>query len=111
LFKNQPFNHVVRQHGTFYPNILTFGTTRTFPEKEPEGKFEAKFGIWKNADPAHTGFNKTLGGHHGRSTEYDYVEQQEQDHVVFQKDVKNLVWHPTHQMSKTMASMTSTLRN
>lgn len=33
IFKNQPFNHVVRQHGTFYPNVLTFGTKQTFPEK------------------------------------------------------------------------------
>ena len=33
MYKNQPFNHVVVQHGTFYPNVLTFGTTKSFPEK------------------------------------------------------------------------------
>lgn len=77
LYKNQPFNHVVRQHGTFIPNMLTFGTTKSFPEKTPEPRFVPKYGTWKRGDLAHTGFNKTLGGHHGRSTEYNYVEEQE----------------------------------
>lgn len=75
LYGNQPFNHVVCQHGTFYPNILTFGTTKSFPEKANNSKLEPKYGIWKRGDSTHTGFNKTFGGHHGRSTEYDYVEE------------------------------------
>ena len=83
LHKDQPFNHVVRQHGTFMPHILTFGTTKHFPEKAKEARFVPSYGPWKRGDLAHTGFNKTLGGHGGRSTEYDYVEEQEQDLVRF----------------------------
>lgn len=75
LYKNQPFNHVVVQHGTFYPNVLTFGTTKSFPDKTPDEKFVPNYGAWKRGDEPHTGFNKTLGGHHGRSTEYNYVEE------------------------------------
>jgi len=41
------------------------------------------FGAFKIGDPAHTGFNKTFGGHHGRSTEYDYIEEKEQDNVRY----------------------------
>lgn len=33
LDSGNPFQHVVRQHGTFYPNILTFGTTKEFAAK------------------------------------------------------------------------------
>ncbi len=66
---------MVRQHGTFIPNILTFGTTKSFPEKAADPKFVPKYGIWNRGDPAHTGFNKTIGGHSGRSTEYQYVEE------------------------------------
>lgn len=68
---------MVRQHGTFYPNILTFGTTKAFEEKPKEQRFVPSYGAWKRGDLSHTGFNKTFGGHGGRSTEYDYVEQQE----------------------------------
>jgi hypothetical protein len=53
---------------------LTFGTTKSFPEKSRDPKFEPKYGVWKRGDEAHTGFNKTLGGH-GVSTEYNYVEE------------------------------------
>ena len=71
LKKEEPFNHVVRQHGTFYPNILTFGTTKSFPEKASPSRFVPAYGPWKRGDPAHVGHNKTLG----RSTEYNYVEE------------------------------------
>jgi len=39
LRKDEPFSHVVRQHGTFYPNIMTFGTTKSFAEKPKEARF------------------------------------------------------------------------
>ena len=65
-----------------------------------------KYGVWKRGDLAHTGFNKTLGGHGGRSTEYNYAEEQEQDHVKYQKDVHNPIWRTTNQMGKSMASPT-----
>jgi len=108
LKKDEPFNHVVRQHGTFYPNILTFGTTKQFPEKPAQGRFVPSYGAWKRGDAAHTGHNKTFGGHSGRSTEYNYVEEQEQDNVRYQKDVRGPIWRTTHQMSKTMANTTTT---
>lgn len=109
LYKNQPFNHVVRQHGTFIPNMLTFGTKQSFPEKTPEARFVPKYGTWKRGDLLHTGHNKTIGGHNGRSTEYDYVEEQEQDNVRYQKDVRNPIWRTSHQMGKSMANTTTTL--
>jgi hypothetical protein len=74
---------------------LTFGTTKSFPEKSRDGKFEPKYGVWKRGDEAHTGFNKTLGGH-GVSTEYNYAEEQEQDNVRYQKDVRNPIWRTSH---------------
>jgi hypothetical protein len=75
LYKNQPFSHVVRQHGTFYPNVLTFGTSKTFANKASAERFVPHYGSFKRGDEPHTGFNKTLGGHNGRSTEYNYVEE------------------------------------
>lgn len=48
----------------------------------------------KIGDPAHTGFNKTFGGGK-KSTEYRYIEEREQDHVKYQKDIRNPVWHGT----------------
>lgn len=104
MYKNQPFSHVVRQHGTFIPNVLTFGTTKSFPEKNAEARFEPKYGVWKRGDLNHTGFNKTIGGFGGRSTEYNYVEEQEQDNVRYQKDVRNPIWRTSHQMGKSMAN-------
>jgi len=98
LHKDRAFNHVVRQHGTFIPNILTFGTTKSFADKAPEAKFVPKYGVWNRGDLPHTGFNKTIGGHSGRSTEYQYVEEQEQDNVKYQKGVKNPFWRTTNQM-------------
>jgi len=109
LHKEQPFSHVVRQHGTFIPNILTFGTTKSFPDKPKEARFVPNYGPWKRGDLQHTGHNKTLGGHGGRSTEYDYVEEQEQDNVRYQKDVRNPIWRTSHQMGKSMAQTTTTL--
>lgn len=31
MYKNQPFSQVVKQHGTFYPHEMTYGTTKQFP--------------------------------------------------------------------------------
>lgn len=41
------------------------------------------FGPFKIGDLAHTGYNKTFGGHHGRSTEYNYTEEKERDNVKY----------------------------
>jgi len=109
LRKEEPFSHVVRQHGTFYPSIMTFGTSKSFAEKPKDARFVENYGAWKRGDLQHTGFNKTFGGHAGRSTEYDYCEEQEQDNVRYQKDVRNPIWRTTHQMGKTMAQTTTTL--
>lgn len=100
------FKHVVRQHGTFYPNILTFGTTKDFPEKKADPRFVPKYGAWKRGDDPHTGHNKTFGGHGGRSTEYNYVEEQEQDTIRIKQEP---IWRTTAQMTKTMASNTGML--
>jgi hypothetical protein len=61
---------------------MTFGTTKQFKEKVIPSKKPALFGPFKRGDPAHVGFNKTFGGH-GRSTEYDYEEQREEDPVKY----------------------------
>ncbi len=105
LFQNQPFSHVVRQHGTFYPNMMTFGTTREFKEKKASPAKAPLFGAFKAGDPAHVGHNKTFGGN-GRSTEYTYVEECEQDKVQFQKNVTKPRWNTTAQMSKSMMNAT-----
>ena len=81
------------QRGPFYPHILTFGTTKEFAEKKPVPKSPFQYGVWKSGDNAHTGFNKTFGGHSGRSTEYCYVEQREEDKLVI-KD--RPVWRTTN---------------
>jgi hypothetical protein len=40
----------VKQHGTFYPNVLTFGTTKAFADKKADPKFVPKYGDWKRGD-------------------------------------------------------------
>ena len=56
--------------------MLTFGSSKDFPEKPRAKKVQPKYGVFKKGDPSHTGFNKTFGGH-GRSTEYAYAEEME----------------------------------
>ena len=53
LKKNEPFSHVVRQHGTFYPNMITFGTNKTFAPKKLFEKSPPKYGPFKIGDPLH----------------------------------------------------------
>ena len=81
--------------------MLTFGTSQKFPAKSPLKSAPPHYGPFKHGDPAHIGHNKTIGGH-GRSTEYNYIEEQEQDNVKYQKNVKGPVWLNTAQMSKSM---------
>lgn len=104
LHRGQPFSHVVRQHGTFYPNMLTFGTTKQFPEKRAPSQTQPLYGPFRKGDPAHVGYNKTFGGH-GKSSELDYVEQCEQDPVRFHPSgSRQPVWRDTASMSKSMMS-------
>ena len=70
----------MRQRGTFLPEPLTYGTTIEFPEKPSPARFVPRYGAFKNGDIAHTGHNKTIGGHK-RSTEYDYHEEGEIDTI------------------------------
>jgi hypothetical protein len=105
LFKHLPFQNVVKQRGTIQSNRLTFGSATKerlsyYLPKSPEA--QPKYGIWKNGDKPHTGFNKTIGGH-GRSTEFAYTEEMEEDAVKYQKNIRNPIWRPTHQMTKSMA--------
>lgn len=108
LHKNQPFSQTVKQRGTFYPRRMTYGTSHNFPVKPVPLKQKPAYGSFKSGDPAHVGHNKTFGGG-AKSTEYQYVEECEQDPVKYQRDVKNPVWYPTTQMSKSMA--TTTIQN
>lgn len=79
-----------------------------FPEKKKEIKKPALFGSWKHGDPLHTGYNKCLGGH-GRTTEDAYVEEEEEDPIMYQKNVSKPIWRdPTN--GKTMMN-TSTHNN
>ena len=63
------------------------------------------FGTFNIGDPSHTGHNKTFGGH-GRSDEYSYLEEREEDKVKFQKNVTKPIWRKTAQMSKSMMNST-----
>lgn len=81
MYKNQPFSQVVKQHGTFIPHKMTYGTTKEFPEKPAASKFIPKYGPFKAGDLNHTGHNKTFGGVYNKtkgyghnSTEYNYEE-------------------------------------
>lgn len=49
------------------------------------------FGPFKNGDLSKTGYNKTIGGH-GRTTEDQYIEEMEQDKVMYRKNVKTQIW-------------------
>lgn len=69
LYKDQPFNHVVRQHGTFQSPVQTFGSKVQHPDKLPVITQGPKYGAFKRGDLAHTGINKTIGG------EYKYIEE------------------------------------
>ena len=62
-----------------------------FPDKKREEKKQPLFGPFKQGDPLHTGFNKTIGGH-GRTSEDQYIEEMEQDTVQYRKNVKTSVW-------------------
>lgn len=89
----------------------TFGSRKSFPEKQPAEVKPPIFGSFKHGDPAHVGHNKTFGGMHAcaPTNEYVYEEEREQDTVKFQKNVSKPIWRTSHQMSKTM--MNSTVQN
>lgn len=112
LYKNQPFSQVVKQKGTFYPNVMTYGTTKEFPQKQATPRFVPKYGVFKPGDVAHVGHNKTFGGGQ-KSSEYSYLEECEKDKVKYQRDVRNPIWRTTNQMSKSMvnASIITNARN
>lgn len=102
LYKGQPFSNVVKQHGTFYPHQMTYGCSRSFPEKPKAEVKKPRYGVFTRGDPAHVGHNKTFGGN-GRSTEYAYVEEREEDPVLVHKNTTpSKVWRQTGQMSKSM---------
>jgi hypothetical protein len=85
--------------------MMTFGTTKDFAEKISTPVKAPMFGTFRVGDPAHVGHNKTFGGN-GRSTEYGYLEECEEDKVKFQKNVSVPVWRGTAQMSKSMMNST-----
>ena len=64
------------------PSPLTYGTTVKFAEKKSPPKFVENYGPWRKGDDAHTGINKTIGGHL-RSTEDKYLEEGEIDNVMY----------------------------
>lgn len=99
LFRDLPFASHVKQRGTFYDQRRTFGTDKTFPEKPKELVKDPLFGAFKKGDPLHTGYNKTIGPQEG------YMEEREQDNVVYQKNVKKPVWRETIN-PKSMANTT-----
>jgi hypothetical protein len=92
--------------------MMTFGTTKQFPEKVVKPAQGPMYGTFKIGDPLHTGHNKTFGGH-GRSDEYNYLEEREEDLVKYQKNVTKPIWRKTAQMSKTMqnSSVSHNARN
>lgn len=76
-------------------------------------KKQPLFGPFKKGEPAHVGHNKTFGGN-GRSTEYNYQEEREEDSIMYKKSASKLqVWRETSQMGKSMMtkSVTDNFRN
>lgn len=79
IHRNEPFSQVVRQHGSFYNDVGTYGTRKEFPNKRAAEVKPPMFGTFKHGDPAHVGHNKTFGGAHANkaSNEYQYDEERE----------------------------------
>ena len=105
LHRDAPWSNTVRQRGCFYPSFSTYGCNIAFSEKKPAPKKEPLFGPFKNADPMHTGFNKTIGGH-GRTSEDQYLEEMEQDPVKYRKNVKTDIWRGVTNNRSMMNSTT-----
>jgi len=82
ILSERPYTTTVKQRGTFYSTKDTFGTDRDFKAKKPWPKNVPKYGPFKNPDPPHRGYNKTIGRN------YAYTEEEEQDPVAYQKGVK-----------------------
>ena len=82
LHREQPFNHIVKQKGCFYPHFTTYGTNLAFPDKKPEAIKDPNYGAWKHGDPMHMSYNKTIGIRNG-TTEEQYLEEGEHDPIVF----------------------------
>lgn len=101
LNKNKPWQTTVKQRDTFLPTPLTYGTTVQFQEKQSPPRFVESYGPWRRGDLAHTGINKTIGGHK-RSTEDKYLEEGEIDSVMYRVQLKTPIWRTTSQMSKSM---------
>jgi hypothetical protein len=80
---------------------MTYGVNKQFADKSLPVKKPAFFGPFKKGDPAHVGHNKTFGGN-GKSTEYDYIEQREEDPVMYRKSAQKPIWRETSQMGKSM---------
>ena len=73
---------------------MTYGTSKLLPNKKLPVKKPALFGPFKRGDPAHVGHNKTFGGN-GRSTEYNYVEEREEDLLMYRKAADKPIWRET----------------
>jgi len=73
---------------------MTYGTSKKFQEKKLPIKKQPLFGPFKKGDPAHVGHNKTFGGH-GLSTEYNYIEECEEDPIMYRKNITQNVWRTT----------------
>ena len=71
-----PWSNTVKQRGCFSPEILTYGTSRNFPEKLKPLIPPPLYGVFKAGDPLKTGPNKCIGGRQG-TTEEKYMEERE----------------------------------
>jgi hypothetical protein len=111
LYRDQPFNHIVKQRGTFYPHFTTYGTNLAFPAKVPAVTQPPHYGAWKHGDPLHHAYNKTIGARNG-CTEEKYLEEGEHDPIVFQKDVKRPIWKTTtNELSMANSTVLNNTRN
>jgi hypothetical protein len=64
------------------------------------------YGPFKAADPAHTGYNKTIGRF------FPYQEDPEVDPISYRKDVKGPIWrYPTKTLSTPIKTVHDYFRN
>lgn len=112
LTPNRPYTTTVVQHGTFYPQYLTYGTLKQFPQKQIPFKKPPIFGAFKSGDPAHKGYNKTIGKN------WPYYEDPEVDSVMyrpsrtFNSGESKPAWKdPTHGISTPIKSIHDNYRN
>lgn len=110
LLPGRPYTTTVRQRGTFYNGKITYGVDREFPNKVIPKAQPPMYGSFKHGDPAHKGYNKTIGSN------WPYIEEMETDPVKYHPnntyEAKPPVWRdPTNAHSTPIKTIHDNFRN